>query len=93
MNYIYILTNCNNKVLYIGVTNDLRRRINEHKSGQNDGFTKKYRVHKLVYFEEYSDIKRAIAREKQLKHWIRAKKVALIEALNPDWNDLSESLW
>ena len=79
-------------MLYIGVTNDLRRRINEHQSDQNEGFTQKYRVHKLVYFEEYSDIKYAIVREKQLKHWSRSKKIALIETKNPNWNDLSKGI-
>ena len=76
--------------MYVGVTNDLRRRLYEHKSELIEGFTKKYHVHKLVYFEEYSDVDDAIAREKQLKHWIRLKKNALIEAQNPNWDDLGE---
>ena len=88
--YVYILTNKNNNVLYIGMTNDLRRRLYEHKSEQLDGFTKKYNVHKLVYFEEYSDVDYAIAREKQLKKWLRLKKNSLIETQNPNWDDLSE---
>ena len=73
--------------MYIGVTNDLHRRINEHKNGQIDGFTKKYHVYKLVYYEEYSEINLAIAREKQLKKWIRAKKNLLVETKNPNWDE------
>ena len=91
MYYTYILTNKNNTVIYIGVTNDLKRRLYEHKSKQVDGFTKKYNVYKLVYFEKYSDIDYAIAREKQLKHWVRAKKNSLIEAQNPNWDDFGEN--
>ena len=90
--FMYILTNDNNRVMYIGVTNDLRRRMYEHKSGVVDGFTKKYNVHKLVYFENGPDIKAAIEREKQLKGWTRAKKNALVESFNPKWEDLS-SRW
>ena len=92
MYYVYILANKNNTTLYIGMTNDLRRRLYEHKSEQLEGFTKKYNVHKLVYYEEYSDVYYAIAREKQLKHWLRLKKNALIETLNPNWDDLAEYL-
>ena len=88
--YVYILTNENNSVMYIGMTNDLHRRLNEHKSTQIDGFTKKYNVHKLVYFEEYSDVDYAIAREKQLKRWIRLKKNSLVETQNPNWDDMGE---
>ena len=77
--------------MYIGVTNDLKRRLYEHKSKQVDGFTKKYNVYKLVYFEKYSDIDNAIAREKQLKHWVRSKKNLLIETQNPNWDDLGET--
>ncbi len=88
--YVYILTNWNNKVIYIGVTNDLRRRLYEHKNELIDGFTKKYHVHKLVYYEHTSDVRAAIAREKQLKGWLRAKKNALVETMNPQWKDLSE---
>ena len=90
--YVYIMTNKTNSVLYIGVTNDIVRRVREHKMQQIDGFTKKYNVTKLVYFEEFSDPHTAISREKQLKHWIRAKKIALIETKNPDWNDWGASL-
>jgi len=88
--YVYILTNWNNHVMYIGVTNDLIRRLYEHKNELIDGFTKKYHVHKLVYYEHTSDVRTAITREKQLKGWLRAKKNALVEAMNPQWKDLSE---
>ena len=89
MNYVYILTNKTDEVMYIGVMNDLRRRLYEHKNEQIDGFTKKYHVHKLVYFEEYSEVNDAIAREKQLKHWVRTKKNSLVESKNPNWLDWS----
>lgn len=88
--YTYILTDQFNKTLYVGVTGDLSRRITEHKEELSNGFTQKYHVHKLVYFEEYSDPKQAIAREKQLKGWNRAKKCTLITALNPRWEDLTK---
>jgi putative endonuclease len=78
--------------MYIGVTNDLRRRIYEYKNEQVEGFTKKYRAHKLIYFEEYSNINDAIKREKQLKRWVRIKKNCLVESKNPDWIDLGEEL-
>ena len=86
--YTYILSSNNNSTLYIGVTNDLERRISEHRSGSIPGFTQKYNCHKLVYFEEYSDIDQAIEREKQLKHWSRAKKDWLIDRVNPERKDL-----
>jgi len=86
--YVYFLTNWNNKVLYIGVTNDLERRHFEHKYKMTKGFTAKYNVHKLVYFEEYTDIRDAIAREKQLKKWRREKKNKLVDSMNPEWKDL-----
>ena len=89
MYYVYILTNANNTVIYVGVTNDLPRRLAEHKSGAFDSFTKRYRVHKLVYFEEYHNPNDAISREKQLKGWRRSKKNALVETTNPSWSDLS----
>ncbi len=85
---LYIMTN-KSKTLYIGVTNNLARRLYEHKNKLFEGFTKKYNITKLVYFEVFTDPKPAIAREKQLKGWLRAKKVALIEGNNPNWNDLS----
>lgn len=87
--YVYILTTENNKVMYIGVTNNLERRLAEHKSRTIPGFTQKYNVHKLVYYEYFDDIKAAIAREKQLKGWIRAKKNALVETENPEWKEIS----
>lgn len=87
--YVYIMTN-RSGTLYIGVTNDLERRVHEHKTKQIDGFTKKYHVTSLVHFEAGQDIREAIAREKQLKGWSRAKKLALIKATNPRWDDLSE---
>jgi len=89
--YVYIMSNWNNKVLYIGVTNNLKRRVYEHKNHLLDGFTDKYNVEKLVYYENTNDIVSAIGREKQLKGWNRAKKEALIDALNPDRVDLSLS--
>ena len=91
MYYVYILSNQTNTVLYIGVTNDLHRRLYEHKSGQINGFTQKYHIHKLVYFEKYTEINYAIAREKQLKNWVRSKKNRLIETQNPSWNDWGET--
>ena len=89
--YVYLLTNWNNTVMYVGVTNNLQRRIHEHKNKLVEGFTKKYNVDKLVYLEECSDIKTAIEREKQIKNWRREKKDALVASMNPDWKDLSES--
>ena len=86
---VYILTNQHGNVMYVGVTNNLTRRLYEHKTGQLEGFTKKYNVNKLVYYEVGSDIREAIAREKQIKGWTRAKKNALVETMNPNWNDLS----
>ena len=90
MYYVYILTNKTNNVLYIGITNDINRRISEHKSEIVDGFSKRYHTHKLVYFEEYSHPQEAIVREKQLKGYKRYKKIALINKTNSDWDDLSD---
>ena len=87
--YVYFLTNRTNSVLYVGVTNNLQRRLYEHKNELADGFTKRYHVHKLVYFETTTDVRAAIAREKQIKSWSRARKNALIETMNPKWEDLS----
>jgi putative endonuclease len=87
--YVYILTNSNNTVLYTGVTNDLERRCSEHKKKLVKGFTQKYNVDKLVYFEMFDLIELAIAREKQIKGYSRIKKTALIEKLNKDWKELS----
>ena len=89
--YVYILTNVNGNVMYIGITNNLKRRLYEHKNGIFEGFTKRYHVDKLVYYEHFFNIRDAIAREKQLKGWRREKKDALVETMNPDWNDLSET--
>ena len=86
--YTYILANKNDTTLYIGVTNDLQRRVAEHRSGMIPGFTQKYNCHKLVYFEEYSNVDLAIAREKQLKKWSRAKKEVLIDTKNKERIDL-----
>jgi putative endonuclease len=88
--YIYILTNKSNNVLYVGVTNDLIRRIFEHKSKLVEGFTKKYNLWKLVYYEAADNIEGAINREKQLKNWHRDWKMNLIDQFNPDWKDLSD---
>jgi putative endonuclease len=86
--YIYILTTARNSVLYTGVTNDLYRRCIEHKQGGKSGFTKRYNVNKLVYYEIYENIEIAITREKQIKGMSRDKKINLINDFNPDWNDL-----
>ena len=87
--YVYIMTN-KSGTLYTGVTNNLRRRVFERKHHLIDGFTKKYNITKLVYYEETNDVREAIAREKQIKGWLRKKKIAIIEAMNPEWEDLSE---
>ncbi|UKL13524.1 GIY-YIG nuclease family protein [Dissulfurimicrobium hydrothermale] len=87
--YVYILTNWNNKVMYIGMTNNLERRIYEHKNKMIDGFTKKYNVNKLVYYEHTIDVHAAIAREKEIKKWRREKKDKLVMSMNPEWKDLS----
>jgi len=89
---VYILTNKSNKVLYIGVTNDLERRMYEHKNKMLNGFTKRYNLTKLVYFEVTSDVRSAIEREKQLKNWHRDWKINLISQFNPDWEDLSTKM-
>lgn len=87
--YVYIMTN-HSRTLYTGVTNDLQRRVLEHKRKQIPGFTQKYNITQLVYYEETPDVKTAIAREKQIKGWLRSKKIALIESLNSGWRDLSD---
>ena len=87
--YVYILANKRNRTLYIGITNDLVRRISEHKSGMMEGFTKKYSIDKLVYYESTTDVNEAITREKRLKKWKRQWKIDLIENSNQDWQDLS----
>jgi putative endonuclease len=90
--YVYIIASKRNGTLYIGITNDLIRRIAEHKDGLVEGFSKKYKVDQLVYYEETPDVTSAIAREKRLKKWKRAWKLRLIEEKNPDWRDLYQDL-
>jgi putative endonuclease len=90
--YVYLLTNKNNTVIYTGVTNDLKRRVYEHKEKLIDGFTKKYNVNKLVYFEATNDINSAIEREKQIKAGSRQKKIDLIYSINKDWIDLYDEI-
>jgi len=87
--YVYLLTNWNDKVMYIGVTRDLVRRLYEHKHKSVPGFTNKYNVHKLVYFEETEDVFTALEREKEIKKWRRQKKNNLVAEKNPEWKDLS----
>lgn len=87
--FVYLLTNWNNKVMYVGMTNDLIRRVHEHKTKAVKGFTEKYNVHKLVYFEETSDVNAAITREKEIKKWRREKKDALVIQANATWRDLA----
>ena len=86
--YVYVLTN-HMGTLYTGVTNDLTRRMYEHREGLGGGFTKKYNISKLVFYEATNDVRSAIAREEQIKGWLRSNKVALIESANPSWRDLS----
>ncbi len=87
--FVYIMTN-RSRTLYIGVSNSLDRRTAEHKSGDFEGFTSKYKLDRLVYFETFRYVHSAIAREKQLKKWTRVKKIGLIVSMNPTWRDLSE---
>ena len=89
---VYILASKRNGTLYTGVTNDLRRRVSQHRNDEIDGFTKRYRVHRLVWYEVHQDIKAAIHREKCIKNWRRAWKLYLIEAMNPHWEDLFDQL-
>ena len=89
--FVYLLAS-KSRTLYVGVTNDLERRMYEHKQGLVRGFSSKYNVDRLVYFETTSEVLGAIAREKQIKGWRRAKKVSLIESANPNWKDLAEEL-
>ncbi|MGD0794630.1 MAG: GIY-YIG nuclease family protein [Dehalococcoidales bacterium] len=90
--YVYILTTAKNSALYTGVTNDLIRRVYEHRHDLIEGFTKRYKVHKLVYYDFVEDVMAAIAREKQIKSWKRQKKIDLINTFNPDWHDLFDEL-
>ena len=87
--YVYLLTNWNNRVIYLGVTNNLERRLYEHKNKLVKGFTEKYNVNKLVYFEETQDVTAAIAREKEIKKWRREKKNQLVNRMNPNWKEMS----
>ncbi|HEY8108745.1 MAG TPA: GIY-YIG nuclease family protein [Patescibacteria group bacterium] len=88
--FVYILSN-HSRTLYVGITSNLERRLFEHKHGLVEGFTKRYRINRLVRYEETHDVQEAIRREKQIKGWVRRKKVALIERGNPHWEDLAES--
>jgi len=90
--FIYIMASKKKGTLYVGVTNDLMRRVFEHKNDHIEGFTKKYKVHRLVYYEHTNDIYSAIEREKTIKTWNRQWKISLIEKKNPDWNDLYPEL-
>ena len=86
--FVYIMTN-RSRTLYTGMTNNLERRVEEHRSKLVPGFTSKYNITRLVYWEEYRDVREAIAREKEIKGWLRSKKISLIKSMNPNWNDLS----
>ena len=88
--YVYMMSNISNTVLYTGVTNDLERRIVEHRTPDEKSFTTRYNCHKLVYFEEFSSIIEAISREKQIKSWNRKRKNILVDRVNPNWIDLME---
>ena len=90
--YTYLMTNKRNNVLYTGITSDLIKRVYEHKNKLVKGFTSKYNVNKLVYFEEFGDVEEAIVREKQIKGWLRSRKLNLIKGTNPTFKDLSEEL-
>ena len=90
--WVYILTSSNSTTLYIGITNDIERRMGEHKSGKVKGFSKRYKLNRLIYVEEYEDISEALSREKQLKSWKREWKEDLINSINPKWKDLSKEL-
>ena len=92
--YVYFLTNQDNNVLYVGVTNNLLRRVYEHRNSLNPkSFTTRYRAYKLVYFEATNDVRIAIEREKQIKGWNRKRKDRLIESINPNWNDLCDIIY
>jgi len=90
--YVYIMASAPNGILYVGVTSDLVRRVYQHRNGLIAGFTKRYSIRRLVYFEYHEDIQAAIQREHNIKHWSRKWKVRLILADNPDWNDLYDSI-
>ncbi len=86
--YVYILATKNNGTIYVGTTNNIIRRVYEHKNELIEGFTKRYHIHKLVYYESTTDVKAAIAREKQIKSWSRARKNSLITSINPEWKEI-----
>ena len=86
--FVYIMVN-DNRTIYVGITSDLEKRVYQHKEGVTEGFTSRYKLTKLVYYASTNDVREAIAREKQIKGWLRVKKVALIEEMNPYWEDLS----
>ena len=90
--YVYLMTNKNNRVLYTGIPNDLKRRVYEHKEKLVNGFTKKYNVSKLIYFEMFEDPKNAILREKKIRAGSRQKKIDLVNSMNKDWHDLYEEI-
>jgi putative endonuclease len=90
--WVYMMTN-RTHTLYVGITNDLDRRVDEHRSGTGSGFTSKYKINRLAYFEHFESPDVAIAREKEIKGWLRRKKIALIENENPKWSDLSRQLF
>jgi len=90
--FVYMLASERNGTLYVGVTGNLPKRLGEHRDALVEGFTKKYGVHKLVWFEEFSDVHEAILREKRIKKWRRTWKLELIEKMNPDWSDLFEQI-
>jgi len=90
--YVYIMANRRNGTIYTGVTNSLYRRVWEHKNGLVEGFTKRYHIHMLVYYEKFGGVNKAIHREKCIKKWERQWKINLIEKMNPDWNDLYENI-
>jgi putative endonuclease len=90
--YVYIMSNKRQGTLYVGVTSNLSRRVWEHREGAVDGFTKRYGLKRLVHYESYDDIRNALQREKNLKHWPRLWKLALVQESNPDWADLYEAL-
>ena len=90
--YVYFMTTSSNKVLYVGVTNSLKRRVTEHAGGTGSEFTSKYNCNKLVYYESFPDIEQAILREKQIKHFKREWKNQLVEVVNPEWLDLKQDI-
>ncbi len=88
--FVYLMDSANGRAVYVGMTNDLIRRVREHKSGEIPGFTKRYRCHMLLYYEEYPDVRDAIAREKEIKGWLRVKKERLVASINPERQDLAK---